>query len=307
MTDRGHTDPASQYVDRLAGYDQRLQSLERSHTHEPETPVGAMIDWPAPTPPNLWHVADGASLLAAAYPDLFAVIGYTYGGSGASFNLPDTRGRVVVAAGAGPGLTARSVGARGGAETVGLTAAQNGTHAHGINFATAAGSGQHSHPGTTTAGSGSHAHTATTTTGSGLHSHPGTTNGANARHQHAVTAAMVLGGAPGSNTFVFQGGNVQSANDSPDHGHTFTTGSDAPGHQHVLTTDGDSPVHQHAFTTGADSPVHQHTVAGSTDGGGATGAAHENMPPFVALVKIIKILPSTAASLTTLTIIERTR
>jgi microcystin-dependent protein len=264
-----------------------------------------MIDWPAPTAPNLWHIADGTSLLAAAYPDLFAVIGYSYGGAGASFNLPDTRSRAVVAAGAGPGLTARSMGAKGGLETVALTATQNGPHTHGMtNLTTAANSGLHTHPGTTAAGSGSHTHTATTTAGSGQHTHPGTTGGANARHTHS-TAAFVVGAPSGANTYVWSGGFGNTGNDAPDHGHAFTAASET-NHQHVLTSDGDNPVHQHTFTSGNETN-HQHTLSGSTDAGGSTGAAHENMPPFVALAKIIKILPSTAASLTTLTVIERTR
>ena len=32
---------------------------------------------------------DGSSVLATEYPDLFAAIGYTWGGAGANFNLPD--------------------------------------------------------------------------------------------------------------------------------------------------------------------------------------------------------------------------
>lgn len=38
---------------------------------------------------------DGSSLLKADYPELFAEFGYTYGGSGLSFNLPDDRGRAI--------------------------------------------------------------------------------------------------------------------------------------------------------------------------------------------------------------------
>lgn len=36
--------------------------------------------------------ANGASLSTALYPELFAEIGYTFGGSGGTFNLPDLRG-----------------------------------------------------------------------------------------------------------------------------------------------------------------------------------------------------------------------
>ena len=37
-------------------------------------------------------VCNGASLLVASYPDLYAKLGYTWGGSGANFNLPDLQG-----------------------------------------------------------------------------------------------------------------------------------------------------------------------------------------------------------------------
>ncbi len=41
-------------------------------------------------------IADGRSLLSTTYPDLFAILGYTYGGSGSSFNLPDMQDALVV-------------------------------------------------------------------------------------------------------------------------------------------------------------------------------------------------------------------
>lgn len=41
------------------------------------------------TLPTGWILANGASLSTATYPALFAVIGYNFGGSGASFNVPN--------------------------------------------------------------------------------------------------------------------------------------------------------------------------------------------------------------------------
>lgn len=55
-------------------------------------PVGSTIVWHTATPPTNFLECDGASLATATYPALFAVLGYTYGGSGATFNLPDFRG-----------------------------------------------------------------------------------------------------------------------------------------------------------------------------------------------------------------------
>jgi microcystin-dependent protein len=65
-------------------------------------PVGSVVLWPAPAPPTDWLTCDGASLLRSAYPDLFAVIGTTYGAAdGTHFSLPDYRGRVPVGLNAG--------------------------------------------------------------------------------------------------------------------------------------------------------------------------------------------------------------
>lgn len=51
---------------------------------------------------------DGRSLSKALYGDLFAVIGYTYGGSGATFNLPDYRNRKLTGCGVVDGNRASS-------------------------------------------------------------------------------------------------------------------------------------------------------------------------------------------------------
>lgn len=51
-----------------------------------------MIWWTDTAPDSKWLICAGQSLATASYPDLFTLLGYKYGGSGASFNLPDTRG-----------------------------------------------------------------------------------------------------------------------------------------------------------------------------------------------------------------------
>ena len=60
------------------------------------------------------------------------VIGTTFGaGNGTTtFNLPDTRGRTLVGVGTGTGLTARNLGATGGAETHQLTVGEMPAHTH---------------------------------------------------------------------------------------------------------------------------------------------------------------------------------
>jgi len=60
---------------------------------------GVVVMYGAATAPSGWLNCDGSSVLVASYPALFATIGYTYGGSGANFNLPNTQERVAVGQG----------------------------------------------------------------------------------------------------------------------------------------------------------------------------------------------------------------
>ena len=60
------------------------------------TPVGSVINFAASTPPAGFLECNGATLLRATYPDLFAVIGTTFGSTdSANFLLPDLRGEFV--------------------------------------------------------------------------------------------------------------------------------------------------------------------------------------------------------------------
>jgi microcystin-dependent protein len=79
-----------------------------------------------------WLNCDGRSLSVGTYNILFQAIGYKFGGSGNTFNLPDMRGRVPGGIGTGTGLTARTLGATTGTETHTLTVAEMPTHSHTI-------------------------------------------------------------------------------------------------------------------------------------------------------------------------------
>lgn len=55
-------------------------------------PFGMIAIWPlssTSTIPDGWLPCNGSSKTTANYPDLFAVIGYTFGGSGANFSMPN--------------------------------------------------------------------------------------------------------------------------------------------------------------------------------------------------------------------------
>lgn len=58
-------------------------------------PVGSVNYVASQNVPIGWLKADGALVSRYLYPDLFAAIGYTYGGAGDFFRLPDLRGEFV--------------------------------------------------------------------------------------------------------------------------------------------------------------------------------------------------------------------
>jgi microcystin-dependent protein len=78
-----------------------------------------------------WLICDGRSLSRSNYPELFALIGTTYGNNdGSTFKIPDARGRVLGGIGSGAGLTARSAGTLLGSETHTLSVGQLPSHTH---------------------------------------------------------------------------------------------------------------------------------------------------------------------------------
>lgn len=81
-------------------------------------------------PPAGWMFCNGQSLNVNIYERLFSVIGYTYGGSGSSFNLPNLEGRVIVHR-QHDDTDFDTVGETRGAKTHQLTAAEIPSHTHG--------------------------------------------------------------------------------------------------------------------------------------------------------------------------------
>jgi microcystin-dependent protein len=81
--------------------------------------------------PRGWAICDGRLLETAEHPELYALLGTTYGGGGDKFALPDLRGRLPVHQ--GPELT---LGQAGGEERVTLTAEQIPAHRHDFRAST---------------------------------------------------------------------------------------------------------------------------------------------------------------------------
>ena len=140
------------------------------------TPVGVVNMWVTSTAPTGWLLCNGSAVSRTTYSALFAVIGTTYGAGDTTttFNLPDLLGRVPMGAGAGTGLTSRTLGTELGVESVTLTSAQSGSpsHDHGV---TSVGGGAHTASGSIS--TGSHGHTLTM-------DYSGT-----ASHDHAISGA----------------------------------------------------------------------------------------------------------------------
>jgi microcystin-dependent protein len=87
-----------------------------------------------------WLICDGRDLNTTTYSKLFAVIGYSFGGSGDTFKLPNPAGRVIGVTGQGSGLTERELGDLSGTETHSLTESQIAEHTHTIES-----NGSHTH------------------------------------------------------------------------------------------------------------------------------------------------------------------
>jgi microcystin-dependent protein len=106
-------------------------------------PPGSLLMFAGASAPDGYLLCDGAAISRTTYNILFAAISTTYGvGNGTTtFNLPDFRGRGALGVGTGAGLTPRTIGDAGGAETVTLTTDEMPSHSHTHNANGGAGSG----------------------------------------------------------------------------------------------------------------------------------------------------------------------
>jgi microcystin-dependent protein len=86
--------------------------------------------------PRGWATCQGQILAISSNTALFALLGTNYGGNGqTTFGLPDLRGRAVVGAGQGPGLSLYDLGQLGGSEATTLLTSEIPLHNHGILLA----------------------------------------------------------------------------------------------------------------------------------------------------------------------------
>lgn len=107
-------------------YGQERDTLLSSVAASVSNPIGAILMYGGASAPTGYLKCDWTAYDPALYPDLYAVIGYTYGNSAGNFRVPDFRGRVPIGVGTGiehigatpnAALTARVLGTFYGYET----------------------------------------------------------------------------------------------------------------------------------------------------------------------------------------------
>ena len=115
-----------------------------------EVPIGSVLPYAGTTPPAGWMMCAGDALSVVDSSSLFNVIGYTYGGGGDTFRIPDLRSRIPVGRDLMGGSAsnridtgADNMGDTGGTDDYTLvsneipshthTTATDGSHSHSVN------------------------------------------------------------------------------------------------------------------------------------------------------------------------------
>jgi microcystin-dependent protein len=94
-------------------------------------PAGLVMAYPDDNLPSGWLACNGQSLLRATYPELFAVIGTSYGSvDGTHFNVPDLQERSIT--GAHHLVSGYEIGDTGGEKTHVLTTTEMPAHTHNV-------------------------------------------------------------------------------------------------------------------------------------------------------------------------------
>ena len=249
-----HVDDGTAHASVFKDIMSRLESLER-HAGYGDVLPGSVIATIGATADSGYALLNGQTLTGAqtAYVGLWnrAPAGWK---SGANLVLPDMRGRTIIMAGTGSGLTPRTLATAVGVESVALTPAQTAVkgHSHTLGVGTNSGfqSSDHSHNG-----------------GAGA----GLTGYISNDHTHNTNVSDVIRNANTIGAFV---------QDKATAGYNYGPAN--------IGTSGVSANHYHAI--GNVTANHQHDLAHShTLNDGANGTAHDNMQPSYVLNWQVKL------------------
>jgi microcystin-dependent protein len=103
--------------------------------YEAKNPViGYIMPYITASPPANVLPCDGSSYLRVDFPELYSVLDSVFIVDSDNFVVPDLRGRTVIGAGDGSGLSSRSVGTSLGEEDHQLTESELASHSHTIPY-----------------------------------------------------------------------------------------------------------------------------------------------------------------------------
>jgi microcystin-dependent protein len=204
------------------------------------------------------------------------VVGYAFGGSGGTFNVPDFRGRVAIGAGAGAGLSNRVLGATGGEETHALSIGELAAHQHaGVN----------------------HLHSFTGV--DHLHYCPGVDHLHGDDHYHNIGAGQFNHAHTVSNVAMVATGNGWYGSGNCAFGTAGTSAATLPAGNSVYKSQtgfsaatGASDRSLAFWSGAADRSLASNTAGADRDlttGATGSGTGHNTMQPFAVVTKIIKI------------------
>jgi microcystin-dependent protein len=249
------------------------------------TPTGMISIHSASVAPTGWLLCDGTSYGSASYTTLFNVIGYTFGGSGANFNVPNLKGRIVV----GIDIAQVEFDTRG--ETGGAM-----THQHTISAITSIGSSNHDGHGHNM---NSHSHgNSISESAAGDHGHSTnqiTNTGNSGNHGHSLTGSVTANNTAGRKV---SSGSTSNTLQDIGHAHLDNFAVSAGGdHDHAITATNlstNSGNHTHSVGVTNNSNNAHSAIAGGSHAHTTTVPQHtsdslSNLQPYMALNYIIKI------------------
>lgn len=230
-------------------------------------PAGSIQMWATATAPSGYLLCNGASYSTTSYPNLFSVIGYTYGGSAGTFYLPSFNGYMPIGAQSG----VYNLAATGGTTTITLGTTNLPSHTHTFSGGTSSENTGHTHFFSANTGGTSNDHAHSISDPGHYHSYRLDENGGNIAivGNQGNVGGLTLPEGTGPQ------GSISTFTQSATTGITGTGGQNA-GHTHAVSG-----------STNDISNNHNHTYSGTT-GGTGSGTAITTISPYLVINFIIK-------------------